>query len=748
MEHDQKAVVASYKNAIKNGASPLGVPRRAGIKTAFSVMCEELGLARTTARRMLLAGLGANPVPLSEDHNKFHAEWTPDDCIKELQRIANIDTNKVITRNYFRVHSDISESTWSRFFGSFAEFKRQAGVILSRHAHRLEKQIAKHASADRMRVLNEEKRDWEGNYSRPSSRRFQTVLVGADFHDKECDPFYRRMFLEAAKRAQPEQIVLNGDLFDLPEFSKFAQDPRSFNLLERIKWVHAFLHDLRAAAPDATLTLIEGNHECIQEDTEVLTTQGWVAAKYITQNHCVAQIDLKDNSILYAQPLAIAARESNLVSIQGNMHDELVSDNHHIVLDGKRTPIKYLIGTSISQDRFLYAADSKSKGVEISDNWIRILTWIVTDATLVRKSETQRRIQWKLSRQDKIDNLEALLQSEGIHYTKRKANFSTHNVLQPWYICIHGTKAREICGMLNDIKTYPQKWLNFNKNQVQIFIDTLHQTDGRVHFNHTILSTSKKEESEFLLRLFFNTGVPAKVTVKTQRKGAFKEGSTIYCLEIYEKGVYNRNYVSIKEAGRGNVIAIQMPHQTLVTRRNGKTVVTGNCRLLKHLAEATPALMVVLSDLHGFTVSKLLGLEQFEMNYIARSDLAAWSEKDITKELRKNYMMLYDKSLLFGHYPDMRNMGIPGASGHHHKHIVWSAYSPTYGPYEWHQTGCGHVREASYCAGEKWGNGFLLVHCDTHRKRSQFEYIDLSHEMCMMGGKFYQRLPEEIIHDQ
>ena len=433
MEHDQKAVVASYKNAIKNGASPLGVPRRAGIKTAFSVMCEELGLARTTARRMLLAGLGANPVPLSEDHNKFHAEWTPDDCIKELQRIANIDTNKVITRNYFRVHSDISESTWSRFFGSFAEFKRQAGVILSRHAHRLEKQIAKHASADRMRVLNEEKRDWEGNYSRPSSRRFQTVLVGADFHDKECDPFYRRMFLEAAKRAQPEQIVVNGDLFDLPELSKFAQDPRSFNLLERIKWVHAFLHDLRAAAPDAELTLVEGNHEL---------------------------------------------------------------------------------------------------------------------------------------------------------------------------------------------------------------------------------------------------------------------------------------------------------------------------RLLKHLAEATPALMVVLSDLHGFTVSKLLGLEQFEMNYIARSDLAAWSEKDITKELRKNYMMLYDKSLLFGHYPDMRNMGIPGASGHHHKHIVWSAYSPIYGPYEWHQTGCGHVREASYCAGEKWGNGFLLVHCDTYRKRSQFEYIDLSHEMCIMGGKFYQRLPEEIIHDQ
>jgi UDP-2,3-diacylglucosamine pyrophosphatase LpxH len=55
--------------------------------------------------------------------------------------------------------------------------------------------------------------------------------------------------------------VLNGDIFDLPEFSKYTQDPRHFAPVERIKWVHQFLNDLREAAPDAQIDFVEGNHE-------------------------------------------------------------------------------------------------------------------------------------------------------------------------------------------------------------------------------------------------------------------------------------------------------------------------------------------------------------------------------------------------------------------------------------------------------------------------------------------------------
>jgi hypothetical protein len=376
-----------------------------------------------------LRGRLRGAVPMSENQRKFQADWTAEDCVAELVRIAKIDETKVISRNYFRVHSDISESTWNRYYGTFTEFKRQAGIILSRHAHGLERSIAKHASKDNQRRANVEKAGWEDVYLRPTSRRWQSCLVGSDIHDKLCDPFYRRLFVDTAKRAQPEKIVLNGDIFDLSEFGKYTQDPRKFELEARVKWVHKLLEDLREAAPEAEITFVEGNHEF---------------------------------------------------------------------------------------------------------------------------------------------------------------------------------------------------------------------------------------------------------------------------------------------------------------------------RLMRHLTEATPALMVLLSDLHGMTVPGLLGLTKYEVNYVARMDLAAFTEADIKKELAKNYVILWD-SLLFHHFPDGRNMGFPGANGHHHKHLVWNHYSPQFGPYEWHQLGAGHIRQASYCAGEKWSNGFLLCHVDTHTKRTQFEYIDCSHAHAIIGGRFYQREDGELL---
>ena len=367
--------------------------------------------------------------PLSEIESKFHAEWTAADCIAEMRRLAEAEPDRFWTRMAFRNESRISDATWNRYFGTWDEFKRQAGITLSRHAHRIEKQVAQHASRDKMRATGAERQGWGGTYARPSGARFQTALIYTDVHDIMCDPFYRRTLIDTARRVQPEKLICGGDLFDLPSFSKHTQDPRSYDVIHRIRWVHQFLRELRAAAPNAEMTLIEGNHEA---------------------------------------------------------------------------------------------------------------------------------------------------------------------------------------------------------------------------------------------------------------------------------------------------------------------------RMLRHLAEETPAMMVVLEALHGMTVPRLLGLDEFEMNYVARCDLAAWTVRDQAAELRKNYRVFWE-CLLVGHYPQMRSMGLAGACGHHHKHELWTHYSPLTGPVEFHQLGGGHRREASYCAGEKWSNGFILANVDTHNRRVAFDYADVTHEHAMIGGQFYQREANETV---
>lgn len=367
-------------------------------------------------------------VPLSENIKKIqHA--TKEECIEELRKIAKADPDKFITRNFFRGNSHLAESAWTKHFGTFQEFKAQAKITTSRHAKAMERAIAKHASVDEYKKLNEEKAGWEGAYLKPNNKRFKTVIGVADVHDKECDPFYRRVLMDTVGRIDPDAIILNGDIFDLFEFSNYAKDPREWDTVGRIKWVHEFIGDMRKLAPEAELHFIEGNHEY---------------------------------------------------------------------------------------------------------------------------------------------------------------------------------------------------------------------------------------------------------------------------------------------------------------------------RLLRHLAEATPALRDVLSDLHGLTIPGLLQLDQFEINYISRSDLAAFTRGDFQREVGKNWMTLYDNSVLFSHYPKDRHRGIPGFNGHHHKHEMWTNFSPVYGTYEWHQIGAGHNRYASYCDGEIWANGFMIMHIDTHTKKTQFEYVQIQDHV-VVGGKWYNRTEEESL---
>lgn len=390
-----------------------------------------IGMSRETLRDRYRVAMKRKArltdVPMSEDAGRFMADWGPDECIAELRRIAKIDPDMVVSRNYFRVHAVCSESTWNRYFGTFEEFKRQAGLKLTRQQHNLEKQIAKHASVDHYRAMNMERAAYADKYKRENKRRFKVVLRASDLHDIECDPFFLRVFLETARRVQPEVICLCGDIFDLPEFGKYPVDPRQWDVVGRIRHVHdEILQPLREACPESQIDIIEGNHEF---------------------------------------------------------------------------------------------------------------------------------------------------------------------------------------------------------------------------------------------------------------------------------------------------------------------------RLMRHIADATPALRAVLADLHGMTVAKLLGLDYFEVNYVAKADLAAYTLRNIQEEVANNYRV-YFGALLAHHFPDGKRFGMPGFNGHHHSWEVARCFSQERGAYQWVHAGCGHIRDATYTNGQKWQMEFGLCHVDTETKSVLHECIPVN-DWAIVGGRYYSRRQDE-----
>ena len=200
---------------------------------------------------------------MSERNKKFNPDANADDCIEDLRELQKANPYKSITRNFYRVNGSFSDATWNQFFGTFLEFRRQAGLELSRNQHSLERKIAKHASLDVYRKFyKEEVLPYHEKFDHHDSTRFKTLLVGSDFHDEHVDPFCLGVFHDVAARTQPDIIVLNGDIFDMYEFGSYAQDPRQFRVLERFQFVKThFFGQLRRACPDAQIDLIIGNHE-------------------------------------------------------------------------------------------------------------------------------------------------------------------------------------------------------------------------------------------------------------------------------------------------------------------------------------------------------------------------------------------------------------------------------------------------------------------------------------------------------
>ena len=219
---------------------------------------------------------------LAERSKKYDSVATKEDCIADLRKAQECEPDKFITRNFYRIHGKYSEKTWNRYFGTMEEFRSQAGLQLSRTQRHLEKHIAKHASLDESRLFYRlEIEPWVNKYAKFNRYKpdgsLLKVVIASDFHDIDVDLFVLEVLVDTCVVEQPDIIVLNGDIFDLYEFSHFDKDPRKINLKLRMEFVRdRIFKRLRAACPHAQIDLIIGNH-----DNQEVLDQPWASQALI-----------------------------------------------------------------------------------------------------------------------------------------------------------------------------------------------------------------------------------------------------------------------------------------------------------------------------------------------------------------------------------------------------------------------------------------------------------------------------------
>ena len=108
---------------------------------------------------------------------------------------------------------------------------------------------------------------------RKISRAEKTAIILPDiqagyrrFEDGRLDPTHDPdavdITLQIIKDIQPNQVILNGDNLDLPQFGRFSQESTFAQTLNpTLDYVHKLLAQIRANAPNTKITYLAGNHE-------------------------------------------------------------------------------------------------------------------------------------------------------------------------------------------------------------------------------------------------------------------------------------------------------------------------------------------------------------------------------------------------------------------------------------------------------------------------------------------------------
>jgi hypothetical protein len=559
-------------------------------------------------------------------------------------------------------------------------------------------------------------------------REYDKYVVIPDAHCPYHDKKTYDTVLQFTKDQHPDHVVIIGDFVDMYSVSKYDKNPeRAGRLQEELDSAHDALSQLREAVPKAKIHYLEGNHESVSRDTEVLTLHGWVRADELVKNMMVAQF-APDGAISFSEPSSLVQHySSELIEFESYNMRQCVTLNHDVIVGGKKVPAKKLLGATLKESQFRLSGKGNNES-SLSDDDLRLITWVVSDGTIVDykkyDSESKKvRVQFKLSRPEKISRLKELLDEMEVPYTIAEATKSGVNKLQPYYIRIYGEDARRINAMLGGIKQFPSSFAFLSRHQLCVVMDTLQHTDGSEKPGGLSWTTTSSHDRDVIGIACLYNGMVFTYAEKEGGSGFSATCKTQYRCRVYSDGTLQDNNVAVRTIPYNDLaFCVTMPLGTIITRNNGKVAFTGNCRLQKYLWRHPE-----VHSLKNLRIPELLRLKDLRIDY--------------ANELLVNGVFLFTHGVRISKnsaQAELDSNGISGMSGHVHR--VQTAMKTDYtGEKVWHCI--GHIADATqaeYTAHPNWQQAVGIVYFDKHSKRFFSEVIPITESKLMYGGKVYK----------
>lgn len=378
------------------------------------------------------------------------------------------------------------------------------------------------------------------------------------------------------KRKGKGYILLNGDLCD---FARASQDAWSSTMsaTEQIDFVVDALEPFKDNIIGSTVS----NHECFDEKTELLTVDGWKFIKDCDDSTIFGTINPETHDFEYQKSLKTYKQDykGKMIEYENRSVSFKTTPNHRFVYKPHSKNSIWKIGELpeyTEVDLLLAGFNDLLESDDLSDNEIRLIAWCLTDA------HRDKYGCWSFFQSEPKNNrLEELLNSFGFEYNKyihsNKGDVNGINQQGSPIIARHtgytydlkkeySVKIDNLCDNHNII---PESVFKLDERQFNIFLKEVVFCDGSFHNNSFVVYKSK----EFLDQLQI-------LCLKNGYRTILKE----YRPNHWRLCIHKRNNVRIHLKDikyvdyDGLIFCATVPNDTLISRRNGKVLITGNSR--------------------------------------------------------------------------------------------------------------------------------------------------------------------------
>lgn len=351
------------------------------------------------------------------------------------------------------------------------------------------------------------------------------------------------------------------------------------------------------------IRVLTNNHvgaNCFDSKTEVLTEKGWSEWESIEQDTKLATRNYK-GELIYQKPDRLIRQLYNgiMVGFKGMWHNLLVTPNHRLIakksykggvprhmlkntdyLIFKRFPVKDVLermkgkqATFEQTCKAVWNCNSDIKSINIGSKNIKIEPFLeflglyLSDgSTTIRDKVHQYIVQIRTTKDDVKKIVTSLARKMGYHsFINGDAVRITNKELATFLIKLGKTKTKRI----------PREYLNLHPNQLRHLWKGLVLGDGHYYekkgYYKFILSN--KELVDDIQELVIKLGMGA--SIRKQFGSTFNPKGIYWCLTTHRtkfKQYKKPEFVKYK----GMIYSAQVPNGSLLVRRNGHPVWSGN----------------------------------------------------------------------------------------------------------------------------------------------------------------------------